>query len=65
MGQIAVYEALSYDKVGSFSPTKSAKANYQSCYQIFECLNDEEFRKVVAPEEERLLDQSRVKPTYH
>ena len=41
--QIAVYEALSYEK-------------------IFECLEDEEFRKVIAPEEEKLLDQSRVKP---
>ena len=62
MDQIAVYEALSYDKVRSFYPDKRSKANYRSCCQIFECLNDEEFRKVVAPEEERLLDQSRVKP---
>ncbi|KAF6226592.1 hypothetical protein HO173_012491 [Letharia columbiana] len=37
---IAIYEALSYDK-------------------IFECLNDEEFRKIIAPEEEKLLDESR------
>ena len=28
--------------------------------QIFECLNDEDFQKIVAPEEEKLLDQSRV-----
>lgn len=27
--------------------------------KIFECLNDEEFRKIIAPEEEKLLDESR------
>lgn len=32
------------------------------CGQIFECFNDEDFRKIIAPEEERLLDESRVKP---
>ncbi|KAM0802527.1 hypothetical protein BDR22DRAFT_103772 [Usnea florida] len=27
--------------------------------KLFECLNDEEFRKVVGPEEEKLLDESK------
>lgn len=39
-----------------------AETNYPFYCQIFECLNDEEFRKIIAPEEEKLLDESRVKP---
>ena len=62
MTQIAIYEALNYEKVRFLPLGQRAETNHPSCYQIFECLNDEEFQKVVGPEEAKLLDQSRVKP---
>ncbi|CAD6574547.1 MAG: hypothetical protein ASARMPRED_006804 [Alectoria sarmentosa] len=42
---------LTYEQIAIYEALSYGK--------IFECLNDEEFRKVIAPEEEKLLDESR------